>query len=127
MVSPEFHGILAGLSGSAIMMQDFRSWLEIAEEPPPGCREFPGGADLSTPWLAEENIPMYIVSGSTLLLRRGGARSKNETILTDVATFLGKTTKSLVLRSTICIKVTKGKDLSGEGDRIMQLTELALR
>lgn len=49
MGSPEFHGILAGLSWSANMMPDFTSWLEIDREPPPGHQECLGGADLGTP------------------------------------------------------------------------------
>lgn len=36
MGSPEFHGIHAGLVGSANMIPDFTSWLEIAKELPPG-------------------------------------------------------------------------------------------
>lgn len=68
---------------------------------------------------------MYIVSDGTLFLRRRGATSKNEKILTEVATFCCKTTKGLVVKEIICIKGAKGKGLSGEVDRIMQFTELA--
>lgn len=68
---------------------------------------------------------MYVVSDSILFFRRGGARSKSDTILTEVATFLGKTTKGFVLKDIVCIKGAKGKGFSGEVDRIMQLAELA--
>lgn len=74
---------------------------------------------------SKKNHPMYVVSDSALFIRRGGSRSKNETILTEAATFLGKTTHGLVLKDIICVKGAKGKELAPEVERIMQFSELA--
>lgn len=70
-------------------------------------------------------MPVYVASDSTLFFRRGGARSKNETILTEVATFLGNTTKGLMLMDIICSNGAKGKELADEVERLLGFSELA--
>lgn len=56
-------------------------------------------------------VPVFVVAGSTLLFARCGKKSKNESITTEVETFLGKTTKGLKFMPIHCQKGATAKYL----------------
>lgn len=68
---------------------------------------------------------MYVISDSPLFFRRGGPIPKNERRLAEVATFLCKATKGLVLKDIVSVTRAKRKGLCDEVSRIMQFIELA--
>lgn len=102
---PEFHVMLMKMLCHLYMTFDFLSWLEMAQIPPPGYSYGNGeAADVGSSWEISPTsvvtprlteVPLYVVSDSTLFFARGGKKSKNETIMTEVEEFLGRTTKGL--------------------------------